>query len=93
MFTDGMELGPDRLIRQPGVARAEFTGAPRTQRYCRSPLFTGEPVPVVARFSLAGGDPGVGDSARSPRGMALEFQFADGIQHQTAVRAVIDGRG
>jgi catalase len=41
-------------------------------------------VPVVARFSLAGGDPNASDAEKSPRGMALEFQLPDGSrQHMT----------
>jgi catalase len=34
-------------------------------------LFAGDAVPVVARFSLAGGDPHAADAEKSPRGMAL----------------------
>jgi len=43
-------------------------------------------VPVVARFSLAGGDPEASDAERSPRGMALEFRLSDGgLQHMTMI--------
>lgn len=46
--------------------------------YSRSALFSGSQVPVVARVSIAGGDPTVPDADRSPRGMALEFRPPDG---------------
>src|SRR5260370_5553240 len=49
--------------------------------YSRSALFAGAPVPVVARFSLAGGDPEGSDAERSPRGMALEFKLPKGDLH------------
>ena len=46
--------------------------------YSRIALFSGRSVPVVARFSIAGGDPTVPDADRSPRGMALEFRLPNG---------------
>lgn len=62
-------------------ATGKFVGLPAARRYTRSALFSGKPVPVVARFSLPGGNPNVPDTARSPRGMALEFQLPDGQPH------------
>jgi catalase len=54
--------------------------------YSRSALFSGQPVPVVARFSLAGGNPHAPDAERSPRGMALEFRLPNGsLQHMTMI--------
>ena len=47
-------------------------------------LFSGRAVPMVARFSLAGGDPNASDAEKSPRGMALEFRLpGDHLQHMT----------
>jgi hypothetical protein len=41
---------------------------------------------VVARFSIAGGNPTVPDADRSPRGMALEFRLPGGsLQHMTMI--------
>jgi catalase len=49
-------------------------------------LFSGRPVPVVARFSLAGGNPTARDAEKSPRGVALEFRLPDGrLQHMTMI--------
>ena len=46
----------------------------------------GAPVPVVARFSLAGGDPRASDLEKSPRGMALELRLPGGsLQHMTMI--------
>jgi len=45
-----------------------------------SPLFAGE-APVVARFSLAGGNPKVSDKSRTPRGLAFRVQLPGGGEH------------
>ena len=46
----------------------------------------GAAAPVVARFSIAGGDPDAADTERSPRGMALELRLPDGsLQHFTMI--------
>ena len=43
-------------------------------------------MPVVARFSLAGGNPQASDAERSVRGMALEFRLPNGaLQHMTMI--------
>src|SRR5215212_7637645 len=38
----------------------------------------GEPVPVTARFSNGGGDPGIPDYAKEGRGLAVKFYLPDG---------------
>ena len=66
------------------VRSAPSLGLPRPRLYSRSLLFSGRPVPVVARFSLAGGNPKAHDAEKSPRGMALEFRLpTGGLQHMT----------
>lgn len=70
----------------------QFTGNADAAKYSRSPLFSGKAIPVVGRFSLAGGNPDIADSARNSRGMALEFRFADGSrQHITMLNTPIFG--
>src|ERR1700704_1505209 len=60
---------------------------PEAAAYSRSVLFSWQPVPVVACFSLAGGDPKASDADWSPRGMALEFRLPDGrLQHMTMIK-------
>lgn len=73
-------------------ASGSFVGSPAASAYTRSALFSGAPVPVVARLSLPGGNPGVPDTARSPRGMALEFRLPDGsLQHMTMLSTPVFG--
>jgi catalase len=65
-------------------ALGNFVGTPEAGAYSRSRLFSGESIPVVVRFSLAGGNPKAADTEKSPRGMALEFRLPDGsLQHMT----------
>ena len=62
--------------------KGTFVGSKQAQAYSRSALFSGESIPVVGRFSLAGGNPKAPDSAKSPRGMALQFALpGNNIQH------------
>jgi catalase len=69
-------------------ATGEFVGTTDTAALSRSALFSGKTIPVVARFSLGGGDPEAPDAAPNPRGMALEFHLAGGaLQHITMIDA------
>lgn len=72
----------DRRNHTKGVcALGSFVGLRSAHIYTRSNLFSGDTIPVVARFSIAGGDPNVADAAPGPRGMALEFRLAGGAHH------------
>lgn len=66
-------------------AVGEFVGSREAARYSRSALFSGKPVPVIARFSLSGGNPKAPDTAKSARGMALQFKLPKGQLHQMAM--------
>jgi catalase len=80
----GVHPGQRRNHTKGMCALGEFAGTAAAAPYSRSPMFSGVPVPVVARFSLAGGNPNASDTERSPRGMALEFKLPDGsLQHMT----------
>ncbi|MGA8864292.1 MAG: catalase family peroxidase [Gallionella sp.] len=74
-------------------AAGEFVGIhSAAAAYTRSTLFSGKPVPVVARFSLAGGNPKAPDTAKSPRGMALEFSLPNNeLQHMTMLNVPVFG--
>lgn len=73
-------------------AAGQFTGTAEAAGYSRSALFSGKAIPVIGRFSLAGGNPGVADTARNPRGMALEFRLPDGNrQHMTMLNTPVFG--
>src|SRR5262249_23330288 len=49
--------------------------------YSRSKLFSGREIEVIARFSLAGGDPEAADTEKSARGLGLQFRLPDGALH------------
>ena len=90
--TFGITPGERRNHIKGSCAAGEFIGDPGAAKYSRSALFSGKPVPVVARFSLAGGNPKAPDTAKSPRGMALEFQLPDGgLQHMTMLNTPVFG--
>lgn len=69
-----------------------FVGEKAVLAYTSSPLFSGKPIPVIGRFSLAGGSLKIPDTARNPRGMALEFQLPNkGLQHFTMLNVPVFG--
>lgn len=73
-------------------ARGEFVGNSDAVAISRSALFAGKSIPVVARFSVAGGNPNVPDTAKNGRGMALEFRLPNGdIQHITMLNSPVFG--
>ncbi|WP_051242963.1 catalase family peroxidase [Azohydromonas australica] len=81
----GPNAGKRRNHTKGLCAEGRFTTAPGAARYSRSLLFSGQPVPVQARFSLAGGRASAPDAARSPRGLALQFRLPGGALHQMAM--------
>jgi catalase len=83
--TFGVHQGERRNHTKGTCAAGEFVGTAEAARYSRSALFSGKAVPVIARFSLAGGNPKAPDVARSPRGMALQFKLPQGQLHQMAM--------
>ena len=90
--TFGVTPGERRNHTKGTCAVGEFIGSHGISAYSRSALFSGKPVPVVARFSVAGGNPKVPDTAKSARGMALEFRLpGDNLQHMTMLNTPIFG--
>lgn len=90
--TFGVTPGERRNHIKGTCAAGEFVATPEAAAYSRSPLFSGRPVPVVARLSLAGGNPKAPDTARNPRGMALEFRLPDGgLHHITMLNTPVFG--
>ncbi len=88
----GVHPGERRNHVKGTCALGEFVGEKEAARFSRSALFSGKPVPVVARFSLAGGNPKLPDTAKNPRGMALEFRPPGGrIQHITMISTPMFG--
>ena len=69
-----------------------FVGAKDAQAFTRSALFSGEAIPVIGRFSLAGGNPKAPDSTKNPRGLALQFKLpSNSIQHFTMLNVPVFG--
>jgi catalase len=88
----GVTPGERRNHTKGMCALGEFVGTADAAAYSRSPLFSGKPVPVIARFSLSGGNPKAPDTAKSGRGMALEFRLPDGtLQHMTMLNTPVFG--
>ena len=79
--TFGVTPGERRNHIKGTCAVGEFVGTKEAAKYSRSALFSGKPVPVIARFSLSGGNPKAPDTAKSGRGMALEFKLPKGQLH------------
>jgi len=77
----GVTPGERRNHIKGTCAAGEFVGTKEAANLSSSPLFSGKPVPVVARFSLSGGNPKAPDVAKSGRGMALQFQLPKGQLH------------
>lgn len=77
----GVVPGERRNHTKGSCAVGEFVGSTDAAPFTRSALFSGQAVPVVARFSLSGGNPKAPDTARSGRGMALQFKLPDGKLH------------
>jgi catalase len=90
--TFGVHQGERRNHIKGTCAVGEFVGSADALRYSRSALFSGKSVPVVARFSVTGGNPQVPDTAKNTRGMALEFRLPNGqLQHMTMLNTPVFG--
>lgn len=59
-------------------AVGEFVGSADGRALSTASVFSGKPVPVVARFSVGGGNPKAPDNARSQRNLALQFDLPGG---------------
>lgn len=74
-----------RRSQAKGVcATGYFVGNADGRRLSSATVFKGERIPVIARFSVGGGNPKASDKSKSVRGLALQFSPADGQQWLTA---------
>jgi len=90
--TFGVHPGQRRNHTKGTCAVGEFVGTPAAAALSRSGLFSGTLIPVIARFSVAGGNPDVADATKNARGMALEFRLASGSrQHMTMLNTPVFG--
>src|SRR3979490_1169614 len=67
----GVNRGKRRNHSKGFGALGIFVGAPEAAEYSRSQLFSGQEIEVVARFSLAGGDPEASDTEKVRAGLAF----------------------
>jgi len=87
---DGFEgvFGKQAGFRRSGAkgicASATFTGNEAGRELSSASVFSGAKVPVVARFSLGGGNPKASDIARITRNMALKFNLPKGESWEMA---------
>ena len=88
--TFGVHPGQRRNHIKGTCAAGQFVGTAEAAALSRSALFSGKPIPVVARFSLGGGSPEVRDAAPAPRGLGMEFHLPGGaLQHITMINVPI----
>ena len=75
--------GPDgnRTLHAKGrFYEGTFTATPEAARLGTAGHLTGEPVPVLVRWSNAGGNADVPDKVPDIRGMAVKFRLPDGTE-------------
>jgi len=90
--TFGVHPGQRRNHTKGTCAAGEFVATAGAPALSRSQLFSGTRIPVVARFSVAGGNPNAPDATKNARGMALEFRFPDASrQHMTMLDTPVFG--
>ncbi len=79
--------------KQPTFRRAQakglcasgyFTGEAEGRALSKASVFSGQKIPVVARFSVGGGNPKSSDKSKSARGLALQFILPNDEQWMTA---------
>ena len=98
--TSAQTPGPDKLVdalegvfgkqaaRRSGAkgvcATGFFVGSPDGRKLSSSAIFSGQEIPVIARFSVGGGSPKASDKAKSVRGLALKIDGPGGESWQMA---------
>lgn len=90
----------DRAVHTKGVVMVgTFTPSPDARAIVKTPIFTGGPLPIVARFSLFAGVPDLpdNDDGASPAGFAVKIKAPDGDdfdletnQHRDFITATFD---
>jgi catalase len=84
-----------RAAHPKGICvNGSFSPSAEAASYSKAPHFNAaEPVPVLGRFSLAGGNPEAGDNGREPaRGLALRFDLGDaGTTDMVMINAPVFG--
>lgn len=63
-------------------ATGEFVGTTEARALSTASAFSGEPVPVIVRFSVGGANPRAPDNVRGQRNLALQFDLPGGERWQ-----------
>jgi catalase len=90
-FADGFErvdgvYSGFRLNHAKGVCvSGSFESNGRGTRLSKAVVFKAGRVPIIGRFSLAGGNPYVADESGMVRGLGLLFKLSDGEEWRTAM--------
>lgn len=61
-----------------------FVGTPDGRSLVNSAIFSGQEIPVIARFSVGGGNPKATDKGKTVRGLAIKFNGPKGETWETA---------
>jgi catalase len=80
----GKQSGARRSQAKGICATGHFVGNVDGQGLSSAAVFSGEKIPVIARFSVGGGNPKASDKSRSVRGLALQFNLPNGERWQMA---------
>ena len=76
--TNGKFEGYRRSGAKGICAMGEFVGTADARTLSTASVFSGQPVPVVVRFSVGGANPKAADNAKSQRNLALQFNLPNG---------------
>ena len=76
--TNGKFDGYRRSGAKGVCATGEFTGSAEGRALSVASVFSGKPIPVVARFSVGGANPKAADNTKSQRNMSLQFTLPNG---------------
>lgn len=80
----GKHSGARRSQAKGVCASGYFVGNTVGRSLSSASVFNGDKHPVVARFSVGGGNPKASDKSKSVRGLALQFMLPKGEQWLTA---------
>jgi catalase len=76
--TNGKFEGFRRSGAKGVCAMGEFVGSADGRALSSSSAFSGQPVPVIVRYSVGGANPKAADNGKGQRNMALQFNLAGG---------------
>jgi catalase len=82
--TFGKQAGARRSGAKGICAEGFIVGTPEGRALSKSAIFGGSEVPVVARFSVGGGNPKASDKGKTVRGLALSMKGPGGEAWQMA---------